>query len=108
MEQSAQQIFVGLSLFTITQVFTIPGTSSTLQLVMIDTVVLAGLTDPLLRGLPPTGPTSLTRAEDQWQWIEETLASSNADWIIVAGHYPGMADTLPKTHFPLPHVQCGQ
>ena len=72
------------------QVFSIPGTGSSLQLVMIDTVVLAGLTHPKLRGLPPAGPTSHGRAEDEWQWIEQTLFSSTADWIIVAGHYPGI------------------
>lgn len=79
-----------LVLFYSVQVFAIPGTSRTLQLVMIDTVVLAGLTDPILRGLPPAGPVSTVRAEDEWQWIEQTLASSTADWIIVAGHYPGI------------------
>lgn len=58
---------------------------------MIDTIVLAGLTHPTLRDYPPAGPASAARAEDEWQWIEDTLASSKADWIIVAGHYPGMA-----------------
>ena len=57
---------------------------------MIDTVVLAGLTDPHLRNVPPPGPASHSRAEDEWQWIEQTLSSSTADWIIVAGHYPGV------------------
>ncbi|CAI8034749.1 Tartrate-resistant acid phosphatase type 5 [Geodia barretti] len=74
--------------FYYTEVFSIPGTGANLQLVMIDTVLLAGLTHPVLRELPPSGPASLSRAEDQWQWIQETLASSTADWIIVAGHYP--------------------
>ena len=57
---------------------------------MIDTVILAGLTQPTLRGLPPLGPEFPSRAEDEWQWIEQTLQSSTADWIIVAGHYPGI------------------
>lgn len=56
---------------------------------MIDTVVLAGLTHPILRSRPPSGPASVAEAEAEWQWIEETLSSSTADWIIVAGHYPG-------------------
>lgn len=56
---------------------------------MIDTIVLAGLTHPTLRNLPPSGPLSVEKAETQWEWIEQTLSSSTADWIIVAGHYPG-------------------
>lgn len=74
------------------QVLTIPGTTTTVQLVMIDTVILAGLTHPLFRNLPPTGPTSFSQAETEWQWIEETLAASKADWIIMGGHYPGELD----------------
>ena len=23
-----------------------------------------------------------------WEWLEETLATSTADWLIVAGHFP--------------------
>ena len=69
--------------------FTIPGTSSTLQLVMIDTIILAGVTHPIFRSLPPPGPANMAAAESEWDWIEDTLASSNADWIIMGGHYPG-------------------
>ena len=68
---------------------TIPGTDSTVQFVFIDTVLLAGVTDPVDRSLPPKGPLSKTRANQQWAWINETLQNSKADWIIVAGHYPG-------------------
>ena len=68
---------------------TIPGTDSTVQFVFIDTVLLAGVTDPMDRSLPPKGPLSKTRANQQWAWINETLQNSKADWIIVAGHYPG-------------------
>lgn len=75
--------------------FPIPDSGRTLQLVMIDTVVLAGLTHPIVRSLPPSGPMSVDKAEAEWQWIEQTLSSSKADWIIVAGHYPGISsDTL--------------
>ena len=65
---------------------------------MIDTVVLAGLTHPTLRSRPPSGPTSLVKAEAEWQWIEQTLESSKADWIIVAGHYPGKSSMTVPLH----------
>jgi len=71
---------------------TIPGTNSSVQFVLIDTIILAGTTDPVDRSSPPKGPVSRTRANQQWAWINETLQSSKADWIIVAGHYPGGLD----------------
>ena len=64
----------------------------TLQFVFIDTVLLCGQTHPTLRHLPPTGPASTAAAEDQWAWIEQTLSASTADWLIVAGHYPGQCE----------------
>ena len=71
---------------------TIPGTNSSVQFVLIDTIILAGTTDPVDRSIPPKGPLSVTQANQQWAWINETLQSSKADWIIVAGHYPGGLD----------------
>ena len=71
------------------QVFTIPGTASTVEIVFIDTIILVGLTHPIFRTIPPSGPKSVSDAEQQWEWIEDTLKSSNADWLIVCGHYPG-------------------
>ena len=68
--------------------FTIPGSQSTVQMLFIDTVVLAGLTDPLVRSLPPSDP-NLNDAVKEWKWIESTLNASTADWILVSGHYPG-------------------
>lgn len=68
----------------------IPGTTSTVQFVFIDTVLLSGLTDPVDRSRPPPGPASQAIADQQWTWIEETLQKSTADWLIVAGHYPGV------------------
>ena len=60
---------------------------------MIDTIVLAGLTQlaPSLKYLPPVlvDNKAIAQAEDQWAWIEETLRQSTADWLFVAGHYPG-------------------
>ena len=65
-----------------------------MQFVFIDTVLLAGLTDPVDRSRPPSGPVSETQANQQWAWIEETLHNSKADWLIVAGHYPGASMQL--------------
>ena len=57
---------------------------------MIDTVILAGLTNPVFRSIPPVlAKEAVQQAEDQWTWIEDTLRHSTADWLIVAGHYPG-------------------
>ena len=65
------------------------GGGASLQFVFIDTVLLCGQTHPTLQHLSPSGPASVAAAEDQWAWIEQTLSTSTADWLIVAGHYPG-------------------
>jgi hypothetical protein len=51
-------------------------------------VQIAGLTDPYDHSLPPSGPASLPAAQDQLEWVESILKTSNATWLIVAGHYP--------------------
>jgi len=71
------------------QIFTIPGSSVKAQFIFIDTIILNGLTDPINKWLPPSGPASVSAAEDQWEWIEQTLAASTAKWLFVLGHYPG-------------------
>ena len=71
------------------QSLTIPETNAVVQIVFIDTVTLAGLTHPLLKDIPPSGPTSVKAAEASWQWIEDTLKVSTAQWLIVCGHHPG-------------------
>ena len=38
----------------------------------------------------------MNAAEDQWQWIENTLAASTAQWLFVVGHYPGMPYEFAK------------
>lgn len=58
-------------------------------MIFIDTVVLAGITHPTLRYLPPSGPQSSKDSEAEWTWIEDTLSKSTADWVLVHGHYPG-------------------
>ena len=71
------------------QTMTIPGTTTTVQFIFIDTVILCGATHPTKRSLPPPGPQSHTMADDEWAWINDTLATSTADWILMFGHYPG-------------------
>jgi tartrate-resistant acid phosphatase type 5 len=82
-----------------TQSWPVPGTSFTLQVVMIDTVELCGSSDDLdwcLENgisatdcvIQPTGPEDVQVAASQWQWINHTLVTSTADFLIVAGHYP--------------------
>ena len=79
---------------SIIQDFDIPDSNSTLGILLIDTVLLAGLTHPTFGYLPPPGPDSVQAAEDQWQFIQDTLdkwsqQSQKYKWTIVAGHYPG-------------------
>jgi len=87
---------------------------ATVDFVMIDTVEIAGqaiLGDPeddvSLKGNELPGPRNLTAAKSQMQWIDETLAASTADYIIVAGHYPvysaaehGPTSELSPKNFP--------
>ena len=67
-----------------------------MQIVMIDTVLLAGLTHPTERSRPPAAPTDLPLVDKQLAWIEETLSASKATWLYVCGHYPGKLWTSPR------------
>ena len=60
-----------------TQTITIPGTTSTVQFIFIDTSILR---DHVF---------GASQASKQWAWITKTLQQSTADWIIMAGHHPG-------------------
>jgi len=67
---------------------------ATIQFVMVDTPTLAGNsqwnaedTDPLT-GFQLPGPVNISHAQSQLDFIKRTLASSTADFLIVAGHYP--------------------
>ena len=55
--------------------------------IMIDTVVLVGLSDDGCRGCELPGPADALLAEDRWAWVEEQL-KSRSDFVVVAGHYP--------------------
>ncbi|XP_045156966.2 tartrate-resistant acid phosphatase type 5-like [Mercenaria mercenaria] len=63
----------------------IPG-GRTLDILLIDTIQLCGNVYALDQ--PPVGPADLKAAEDQWKWIERSLNESQADYILVGGHYP--------------------
>ncbi len=76
------------------QEFSIPGTNSSVAILFIDTVILAGLSHPTLRSLPPPGPKSYSFAIQEWEFINETLSKwhqsgNDNQWRIVVGHYPG-------------------
>lgn len=63
-----------------------------MEVIMIDTVNLVGMhrvpeSDPLYFAQPP-GPSDPLRAAADYQWIEEKLAASTADYLWVAGHFP--------------------
>lgn len=82
---------------------------------MIDTMHLAGFAcgaveDELSMEFfaQPPGPLSLVEASTTLSWVESELAKSNADYLLVAGHYPifspcshGNTDELVKTLDPL-------
>jgi len=83
------------------------GKTRTLQVVMTDSVDLAGNSDDNCLGssvcLPFPPP-----AHNQWTWIEDQLKSSSADFLWVAGHYPiysagaqGPTSVLVKKLLPL-------
>ncbi|XP_055954885.1 tartrate-resistant acid phosphatase type 5 [Patella vulgata] len=57
------------------QSFNIPGTSDTIDILMIDTVLLCETDDREQR-------------DNQWEWIERNLKNSNAKYLFTAGHHP--------------------
>jgi tartrate-resistant acid phosphatase type 5 len=64
-----------------------------MQVVYIDTVVIAGMsykdeaTGEIVSGAP-TPAHNKPAADAQLQWLEQTLAASTADYLWVSGHYP--------------------
>ncbi|MEQ2169539.1 hypothetical protein GOODEAATRI_026201, partial [Goodea atripinnis] len=67
--------------------FHIPNTGKTLTIVMLDTVMLCGNSDDF-EDEKPRGPLSAVNANRQLDWLQERLARSKADFLLVAGHYP--------------------
>ncbi|KAM4594691.1 tartrate-resistant acid phosphatase type 5a [Fundulus diaphanus] len=67
--------------------FHIPNTGKTLTIIMLDTVMLCGNSDDFVDE-KPRGPLSAVDANRQLVWLQERLARSEADFLLVAGHYP--------------------
>lgn len=66
---------------------------TTVEFVQIDTVLLSGNSrDPLtgrdLDGDEMPGPADQAVADEEWAWLNTTLAASKADFIVVSGHFP--------------------
>ncbi|XP_068177169.1 tartrate-resistant acid phosphatase type 5a isoform X2 [Antennarius striatus] len=67
--------------------FHIPNTGKLLTIIMLDTVMLCGNSDDFLDE-KPRGPLLEFDANRQLAWLQERLAGSKADFLLVAGHYP--------------------
>ncbi|XP_054459861.1 tartrate-resistant acid phosphatase type 5a isoform X2 [Anoplopoma fimbria] len=67
--------------------FRIPNTGKTLTIIMLDTIMLCGNSDDFLDE-KPRGPLREVDANRQLTWLQERLARSKADFLLVAGHYP--------------------
>lgn len=67
--------------------FHIPNTGRTLTIIMLDTVLLCGNSLDYADE-KPRGPLSQVAANRQLTWLQERLALSKADFLLVAGHYP--------------------
>lgn len=64
--------------------------SISVDIIFIDTVLYTGVYSG---NAYPAEPADMT----QHEWLENTLASSTADYIIVAGHYPVYSGPLSTT-----------
>ncbi|XP_077462101.1 tartrate-resistant acid phosphatase type 5a [Stigmatopora argus] len=87
--------------------FRIPNTEKTLTIIMLDTVKLCGNSLDFVDE-KPRGPLNAMDANRQVKWLEERMAGSKADFLLVAGHYPvwsvsehGPTDYLLKRVRPL-------
>ncbi|XP_014872334.1 tartrate-resistant acid phosphatase type 5a [Poecilia latipinna] len=67
--------------------FRIPNTGKTLTIIMLDTVMLCGNSDDFADA-QPRAPLSAVDANRQLVWLQDRLARSKADFLLVAGHYP--------------------
>lgn len=67
--------------------FRIPNTGKTLTIIMLDTVMMCGNSNDF-SDEKPRGPLHAPDAHRQLTWLQERLARSKADFLLVAGHYP--------------------
>lgn len=67
--------------------YKIPGGGS-IDILMLDTITLCGNTKSDFDYAQPLGPASVKDAEDQWAWLDQQLALSEADYLFAAGHFP--------------------
>ncbi|XP_013877116.1 tartrate-resistant acid phosphatase type 5a [Austrofundulus limnaeus] len=67
--------------------YRIPNTGKTLTIIMLDTVMLCGNSNDFVDE-KPRGPLVEAEAKRQLAWLQERLARSKADFLLVAGHYP--------------------
>lgn len=67
--------------------FRIPNTGKTLTIIMLDTIMLCGNSDDF-SDQKPKGPLRAVDANRQLIWLQDRLARSQADFLLVAGHYP--------------------
>ncbi len=82
-----------------TKVWSIPGSTRTLQIIFINTITLCPEARAKQIGWPPNptnaipNPDATSAAQNRYvwqptlQWIQSTLSHSTADWVLVAGHY---------------------
>jgi len=68
--------------------FSLPSGSKTMDVLMLDTILLCGNSDDNDHGVQPEGPENSMVAEKQLSWLEDQLRKSKADYLIVTGHYP--------------------
>nr|KAG5714028.1 hypothetical protein BaRGS_020356 [Batillaria attramentaria] len=68
--------------------FTIPGTSDSVEFVMMDTVLLCGNTGDDRLHTQPAGPADKQVANDQWTFVQNSLQNSKATYLFTAGHFP--------------------
>lgn len=73
-----------------TTTHTLPNTNITVEIVMIDTIVLAPSSwdEPVPYPAELLAPGHEKMRASSWQWVTDAIRNSKADWLFVAGHYP--------------------
>ncbi|XP_061485367.1 tartrate-resistant acid phosphatase type 5 isoform X2 [Rhineura floridana] len=67
--------------------FKVPGSNSTVAILMIDTVTICGNSDDF-QSEKPLRPRDVGMARSQLSWLRKQMANSQDDYLLVAGHYP--------------------